>query len=160
MAIVTLTVTDNDLNTGQFLVDFNVEGSMADDGFVTAAHVTGLFIMDLIKTTKFGESVATFSHTYGYTVLRDSVISATLTLTDTDLDAGQFEAVLQHNGGDLPEKSATPALIVANFLRRILNAPSFQEHCHEFATLLILGREGAQVNAPTDFSSEKKVVNG
>ncbi len=53
MAVVTLTFTDEDLDTGRFKAELEVEGSKIDDGFMTAAHMTGDFIATHLSDPRF-----------------------------------------------------------------------------------------------------------
>lgn len=62
MAIATITLTDEDLDLGRFKAELEVEGSQIDDGFMTAAHLTAVFIVKSLNTPEFREQVLTFAN--------------------------------------------------------------------------------------------------
>lgn len=53
MAKITIELNDIDLDKGTFSAALAIEGAKTDDGFVTAAHMTGAFIMHAINTPEF-----------------------------------------------------------------------------------------------------------
>lgn len=62
MAKVTITLEDvDDLDTGRFSVDMQVEDGKQDDGFITAAHLTAVFITRSINTPGFKAGLQMFA---------------------------------------------------------------------------------------------------
>jgi hypothetical protein len=63
MSTITITLNDQDLDLGSFSADFNVEGAKLDDGFMTAAHVTGIYILQQLNDPEFQRKVWEFAET-------------------------------------------------------------------------------------------------
>jgi hypothetical protein len=63
MSTITITLNDQDLDLGSFSADFNVEGAKLDDGFMTAAHVTGIYILQQLNDPEFQKKVWAFAET-------------------------------------------------------------------------------------------------
>jgi hypothetical protein len=61
MSTVTITLTDQDLDKGSFSADFNVQNSSLDDGFMTAAHVTGIYVLQQLNNPEFQKLVWDFA---------------------------------------------------------------------------------------------------
>lgn len=61
MSVVTLTFTDEDLDTGRYKAEIEIAGSQIDDGFMTAAHLTGVFIMQHIHSEDFRKRIWAFA---------------------------------------------------------------------------------------------------
>jgi hypothetical protein len=61
MAKVTIVFEDVDLDTGQYKAEMEVEGSRIDDGFMTAAHMTGAFIMTHLSNPAFQRMAMDFA---------------------------------------------------------------------------------------------------
>lgn len=62
MSVAKLTLTDtDDLDSGIFSIGFDVEGSKQDDGYITAAHVAGVFLAQFVKTEEFQSRVWAFA---------------------------------------------------------------------------------------------------
>ncbi|USM11562.1 hypothetical protein vBCbaSRXM_117 [Citromicrobium phage vB_CbaS-RXM] len=57
MATATLTITDINLDTGQVQIDCNIEGSMTDDGFMTAAEVMMRVVHAKVNSEEFRREV-------------------------------------------------------------------------------------------------------
>lgn len=53
MAVVTITLTDEDLDLGRFSAAIDVEDAKLDDGFMTAAHLTGVFMLKHLHSPEF-----------------------------------------------------------------------------------------------------------
>jgi len=62
MAKIIITLEDDaDLDSGRFSVDMQVEDGQQDDGFVTAAHLCGVFITRSIGTPGFKAGLQMFA---------------------------------------------------------------------------------------------------
>ena len=61
MAIVTLKFTDIDLDSGEFKADLINETATDDDGFVTAAQLTALYVQTQLSNPAFVKAVWDFA---------------------------------------------------------------------------------------------------
>ncbi|ARK07442.1 hypothetical protein LAV_00042 [Sphingobium phage Lacusarx] len=61
MAIVTITLTDIDLDSGSYQAALDVKDHKIDDGQATAAHFTGHYIYQMIHTPEFRDSVLKYA---------------------------------------------------------------------------------------------------
>lgn len=153
MARVTLLFKDIANENGRFAVDLNVEDSRIDDGFVTAAHVTGLFVMQAVSTTAFGEGCAAFAQVRGLSLDKTVNVNTTLVFEDMDLDTGQFQTSITVEGQNgeaespLLEGMTTAANLAATFTLAALGSDDFRSACTAFAHDLLGGRDGS-VNDP------------
>ncbi len=143
MSKVTLTITDTDLNAGEFKIDFNAEGSEIDEGIATAAYFTAYYLYTISGTEKLVNDVAAMAQEI--TRLMDMetdtpVLSpskpakAFLVLEDINTETGQYEPTLTFSGGH-PDGDRLPsaAVVVGVHMRNLLNSAAFQTECWEFA---------------------------
>lgn len=151
MAKVTLVLVDTDLSVGRFTADMTVENAMLDDGFITAAHVTGLYLMQSISTPAFAAGVAAFGQTLQWANRSDGAVTASIIFDDVDLDAGQFDAKMEVSE-EVPNGITTAAHVTAHFMLAALKSAEFQQGCTLFAQTLVEGRDG-YVNEPTSFDA-------
>lgn len=141
MAVVTLTVTDVDLDDGTYKVDFRASENQIDDGVATAAYFTGFYLYTILNTEDFRQGVLQYgenviNHLREVGVEDTTVVPAVmfLTLTDDDLISGRFSADLTGKGGDESGFSLpTPAQIIGGYMRSLINDMTFRQQCWAFA---------------------------
>lgn len=61
MAVVTITLTDQNLDLGGYSAEIDVQDSKLDDGYMTAAHLTGVFILKCINDPAFQQQCLAFA---------------------------------------------------------------------------------------------------
>lgn len=142
MAIVTLTVSDLDLDAGTYKVDFLAEGSEIDDGQATAAYFTGFYLNTLVNTPDFLAGAGRFGRDLIDALTRDmpdrpfsqSPAKMALTLVDKNLDTGRYNVTLQNEGGDpAGESLPTTAQVVGTYMRYLLSDMDFRDKVWAFA---------------------------
>lgn len=148
MAKVTVKFADSDQNIGRYEVDCVVEDAMTDDGMATAAHVTGMFMIDVVSTEGFAAGTAAYGQQKGWAIRKDDPTELSLILTDVDLETGQLQVDVIGGEDAIIENSVTAAYMAAMFMRDAMGTIEFTMGCTEFAHKLVEGREGFTVNDP------------
>lgn len=160
MAKVTLKFADTVVEEGRYQVDLNVEDSRIDDGFATAAHVTGLFISQVVSTPEFAAGLAAFGKARGVALRLDGPTTTTIELNDTDTDTGQFEALRTLvEGEEVVDNAVTAATLAAHFIQTAMSSREFQQGCTEFAHNLV-GDCDATVNEPPLVAENDTITAG
>lgn len=160
MTKVLITITDTNLDTGEYRIDFAAEGSEIDDGRATAAYLTGYFLYTLSDTADFIESVGKMAAAIGDSMTANSeapILSPTkpsvayLTLEDADTKTGRYDADISFSGGH-PEGDRLPSSAIAMgvFMRNLLASADFQVACWQFAERFVAehAAEGAEIANP------------
>lgn len=157
MSKVTITITDTDVNSGEFKVDFHAQGSEIDEGVATAAYFTAYYLYTQAASERTITGVSALANEIGRLMDKDSetpVLSPTkparafLVLEDVNPDTGQFQCDLTFDGGH-PEGDRLPtaAVVVGLYMRNLLGSLSFQMECWEFAEKLA-EEKGATIANP------------
>lgn len=170
MAVITLTVTDVDLDEGTYKVDFKASENQIDDGIATAAYFTGFYLYTILSGEEFRQGVLQFGETVMESLREQGVemntaepATAYLTLTDDDLMTGRYTPVLTGKGGDETGNSLpTPAQIVGGYMRYLLNDHTFRQQCWAFAEEFATNN-GATVtnlaNSPVYINDQEDAAN-
>lgn len=154
MAKVTITLQDTEIESGQFKADIVVEHAKTDDGFATAAHVTGVFIHRSIPTKDFSNGLISYGQGNNIALRHTDPATMIITLTDTNLDTGEIESSMVPVEGPVTEGAATAAQLAASFIMAVMPTENFRVGCTMFAESLVEGRGGV-VNYPVVPTNEK-----
>lgn len=170
MAVVSLIITDADLDAGTYKVDFAAQGNELDDGQATAAYFTGFYLYTLVNTpdflaglTSYGLRLMDDMKAKGHPLNTTEPATMTLTLEDEDIVKGRFTPYLETSGGDeTGESLPTPAQVVGSYMRFLVTDLNFREKCWAFAEEFAANNDGrvsnpdyapAFVNDDTDAAS-------
>lgn len=143
MSVVTISITDVNLEEGTFNTRFDVkEETAVDGGRAAAAYFTGYYLHSLVGSEEFTAGVADFGRQLVEAMLEDNaeaVQTATpatmfLTLTDKDIKTGRFTVNLTCEGGDKTgEMLPTTAQIVGAYMRALLSKADFRAAVNDYA---------------------------
>ena len=165
MSIVTITVADVDLSEGTYKVDFKVEDSRIDDGQMTAAAVTALYVQTIYKNEdiqsdikRFGEDFTTACKNLGANGPTERLARAYIRIEDKDLQTGRIAMGLTFDGGagEAGDKLPTPANIVGTYLYKMLHDMNFQMEVWQFAANLV--KENADAGATISNPDESPIT--
>lgn len=164
MAKATILFTDDDINIGRYKVDVNVADAHTADGLASAAHVVSMFIAQSVNTEQFADGAASYGKAKGFSMRKDTPISVTMTLTDENLETGQYRMEFEVEGEAEIEGSVTAAYLTACFVRDAMGSNEFKVAVTDYAHSLVEGRADATVNdnltppAPTTPNDEKEAA--
>ncbi len=154
MAIVTLTVTDLELASGTYKVDFHATGNEIDDGRAIAAYLTGFYMNTLVNTPDFLNGCIEFGRAMIEGLTRSKpdrphsteLAKMVVTLTDQDLETGRMGINLEAMGGDLTGESLpTTAQIIGTYMRYLLTDMDFRAKVWEFADEFVANNSEAVI---------------
>ena len=155
MSTITITVTDIDLDTGEYQVDFKAEGFHINEGIATAAYVTGHYLYKQVNTPEFLNGVSEFSQRLvinlddkaGKPLPSATEKSTTiLILDDIDPNTGEYRPLIKFLGGH-PEGDHLPssAVVVGVYMRWLLHDMAFQSKVWEYAEQLAAKSDGGYI---------------
>lgn len=159
MSVATIIFTDADINAGRYSVDVNVADSQTDDGLATAAHVTSMFIADVVTTPGFAEGAIAYGRAKGWSMRNDNPVKVTMTLTDENLETGMYRMDFEVEGEAEIENSITAAYMTASFIRDAMGSNEFKAAVVDFAHKLVEGRDDATVNENNIFTTAPVAVD-
>lgn len=165
MSVVTITVSDVDLDAGTYTTEFKVEDSLIDDGQMTAAAVTGLYVQHIQNTEevradmkRFGDDFVTAMKNMGVSEPTTQRAKAHIRIEDKDLKTGRIGYLLTFEGGagEAGDKLPTPANIVGSYLYKLLHDMTFRTQVWEFAKTLV--QENAETGATIGNPDESPIT--
>lgn len=152
MAHITLTVTDLDLASGTYKVDFNASGTEIDDGQATAAYFTAFYLNTQINQPEFIQGLVEYGQVLigGLTrenpdmPMTEQPASMTIHLIDKDLTTGRFYTTLENEGGDPTGNSLpTTAQVVGSYMRYLITDMAFRDAVWAFAEQYVANNNAA-----------------
>lgn len=154
MAEITITIEDIDLSKNTFSTSFDAKDSLLDDGQATAAYFTGFFLHSLVSEPDFAKGVTDYGHILfeamqesGPLPMADTGAKMTLTLTDENLETGQYMTRLtgSRDENDMGEYLPSTAEVVGSYMTALLYKTEFRDRVWEFAEELVQKNKSAVI---------------
>lgn len=165
MSVVTITVADVDLAKKTYTVSFSVEDSRIDDGQMTAAAVTGLYVQTIYRNEdvtadikRFGDDLVDAMKSMGVEEPTTNLAKAYIQIEDKDLQTGRIAHDLRFDGGcgEAGDKLPTSANIVGTYIYKMLHDMTFRTQVWQFANDLV--RENAEIGASLGNPDESPIT--
>jgi hypothetical protein len=165
MSIVSVIVSDLNMTTGDFDLNFSVSNDAISDGRATAAYFTAFYVSTLIHQPEFIAAASMYGDALKAAMQEDGPrpetlfpAEVTINLTDRDLAAGTYSITTSVEGGDPTRESLpTAAQIVAGYIRSLLHRVDFRDACWAFAEEFVQNNTGASIG--NNDSSPANLIN-